>query len=59
MRDLDVVLALVGVVWAYLIYGVLLDHEALPAIYLVVLVSSMMVSLFHFVMLVVSVRSDD
>jgi hypothetical protein len=51
------VLALVGLVWAYLLYGVLFDRETLPAIYLVVLVSSMLVSLFHFVMLVVSVQS--
>lgn len=54
-----IVLTLATVVWLYLLYGFLFDHEALPAIYLVMLVSSVTLSLFHFVMLVVSVQTDD
>ncbi len=54
-----VVLTLAAFVWLYLLYGTLFNVEALPAIYLVVLVSSIVLSLFHFVMLVLSVQSDD
>ena len=54
-----VVLTLVAFVWLYLVYGTLFNVEALPAIYLVVLVSSIVLSLFHFVMLVLSVQSDE
>jgi hypothetical protein len=53
------VLSLAALALAYLAYGVLLDHETLPAIYVAVLAFALMLGLFHFLMLVVSVQSAD
>jgi hypothetical protein len=54
-----VVLSLASMVLLYLVYGTLFDHVALPAIYLAVLAFSLMLGLFHFLMLVVSIQSVD
>jgi hypothetical protein len=54
-----VVLSLASLVLAYLVYGTLFDHESLPAIYLAVLAFALVLGLFHFLMLVVSIQAAD
>ena len=54
-----IVFTIFGVVVFYLLYGILVDRASLAGIYLVGIFVSLALGVFHFVLLVVSVRAED
>jgi hypothetical protein len=54
-----VVFTIFGVVVLYLLYGIVFDRSSLAGIYLVGIFVSLALGVFHFVVLVQSIRSGD